>query len=61
MVIMIIAGLFNIIPFAGGYIKSVIAFIAFLITPFGWLKIQEAIIEKEGNECSSTKKRVCKI
>ena len=46
MVIMIIAGLFNIIPFAGSYIKSVFAFIAFLIIPFGWLKIQEAIIEK---------------
>ena len=49
MVIMIVAGLFNIIPFAGGYIKSVISFIAFIIIPFGWLKIQEAIIEKSGN------------
>jgi hypothetical protein len=46
MVMMIVAGLFNIIPFAGDYIKSVIALIAFLIIPFGWLKIQEAIIEK---------------
>jgi len=45
--IMVLAGILGIIPFAGDSIKSVIAFIAFLIIPFGWLKIQEAIIEKE--------------
>lgn len=45
MFLMIIASLFNIIPFAGSYIKSFVAFIALIIIPFGWLKIQEAIIE----------------
>ncbi|NLH51471.1 MAG: hypothetical protein GX459_01340 [Bacteroidales bacterium] len=47
MVIMIMTGLFSIIPFVGGPIKSVFAFVAFLIIPFGWIKIQEGIIEKK--------------
>lgn len=45
MGIMVVAGLFNIIPFAGDSIKAVFAFIAFLIIPFGWIKIQEAVVE----------------
>lgn len=48
IVIMIIAGIFNMIPFAGGYIKPVIAFFAFILIPFGWLKIQEAMISNLG-------------
>lgn len=54
MVIMIIAGLLGILPFAGGYIKSVIALIAFVLIPFGWLKIQEAIIEGGNDATLST-------
>lgn len=43
--IMVLASLLGIIPFAGGFIKSVIAFVAFLIIPFGWIKIQSALVE----------------
>jgi hypothetical protein len=44
MGIMVFASLFNILPFIGSGIKSVFVFIAFLIIPFGWIKIQEGII-----------------
>jgi hypothetical protein len=41
--LMIFASIFKIVPFVGTTIKSIIAFIAFIIIPFGWVKIQEAI------------------
>ena len=44
IVLMLIASLLGIIPFIGGYFKEVISFIAFILIPFGWLKIQEALI-----------------
>lgn len=44
MVILVFGSLFKILPFVGGTITSVISFIAFIIIPFGWLKIQEALI-----------------
>jgi uncharacterized membrane protein len=44
MGIMLIASFLSIIPFIGGYFKEVISFIAFILIPFGWLKIQEALI-----------------
>ncbi len=43
-VIVIIGGIFGIIPFAGDYIESGITFIAFILIPFGWLKVQEGIL-----------------
>jgi hypothetical protein len=46
-VLVFIAGIFGILPFAGSYIKPVIAFIAFIIVPFGWLKIQAGLIESD--------------
>ena len=48
IILMIIAGLFHFIPFAGSYIVAVISFIAIILILFGWIKIQEAIIEKKG-------------
>jgi hypothetical protein len=43
--IIVLASLLGIIPFTGGFIKSAIAFLAFLIIPFGWIKIQSALLE----------------
>lgn len=43
IILMIFAGIFRIIPFVGTTIKSGISFVAFIIIPFGWIKIQEAI------------------
>jgi len=47
--LMILASLFSILPFAGNLIKQLFSFIAFIIIPFGWLKIQEAIIDNQRN------------
>jgi hypothetical protein len=44
-ILVFIAGIVGILPFAGSYIKPIIAFIAFIIVPFGWLKIQAGLIE----------------
>jgi hypothetical protein len=46
LTLMILAGIFKIVPFVGGTIKTVLSFIAFVLIPFGWIKIQEAIVEK---------------
>lgn len=46
MALMIFGSLLSILPFAGEAINSVISLIALLLILFGWLKIQEAIIEK---------------
>jgi hypothetical protein len=45
MFLMILASFLGLFPFIGGTIKSVISLIAFILIPFGWLKVQEAIIE----------------
>lgn len=47
MVLMIIVSVIGIVPLIGRLIKPVISFIAFILIPFGWLKIQEAIIEMD--------------
>ena len=49
MVLMVIASVLGMVPFAGDYIKSAISFVAFILIPFGWLKIQEALIPEERN------------
>ncbi|MDP2423197.1 MAG: hypothetical protein U1C46_07775 [Bacteroidales bacterium] len=46
LMLMVLASFLGILPFVGGTIKSVISLIAFMLIPFGWLKVQEAIIEK---------------
>jgi len=45
LTLMVLASIFNIVPFVGGTIKTVIAFIAFILIPFGWVKIQGAIAD----------------
>jgi hypothetical protein len=50
MVLMIIVSLIGIVPLVGKLIKPVISFIAFILIPFGWLKIQEAIIIELGDQ-----------
>ena len=54
MVLMIIGSILGMLPFAGGMINSVISLIALLLILFGWLKIQEGIIEKTYNSTIKT-------
>jgi hypothetical protein len=46
MILMIIGSILSILPFAGEYLNSVISLIALILVLIGWLKFQEAIIEK---------------
>ena len=50
MGIMVLAGLFDLIPFIGGFVTAFIALVAFIITPFGWLRIQEALLAVNSNQ-----------
>ncbi len=49
MVTMILAVLFNLIPYAGQALTSLVALFSLILLISGWIKIQEAII-KEGKE-----------
>ncbi len=46
MVIMILAVLFNLIPFVGQALTSLVALFSLILLISGWIKIQEAVIEQ---------------
>ncbi len=45
MVLMIFGSIIGLLPFAGDTIKAVFSFIAFILILWGWLKIQEGVVE----------------
>jgi len=60
IILIIFANILGVLPFAGDFIEKVISLLAFLIIPFGWLKIQQSLIESSSTvlshyEKSSTK------
>lgn len=44
MLLAILQSLFGLLPFVGGFIASVLAIGAFMLSFFGWIKVQEDII-----------------
>ena len=46
MIITLVGVLFGILPLIGGIITKLVSLAAFLLILFGWLKVQEGVIEK---------------
>ena len=46
MIITLVGVLFGILPLVGGIITKLVSIAAFLLVLFGWLKVQDGVIEK---------------